>query len=127
MPYSIEWGFNAAEIDLVPLDPQPRSEGVKSTRRTYAASGAVYDEQKYVELVWDLLQDASDYQALLAQFDLDIDGGLTKEITIMARDETFRFRRYNGIAVRPETSWQGYFPRNIVILVKNLEPIPEEP
>lgn len=123
--YMVEFGFDAIEDDLVAIAPQPKSEGMRFTRTTYAADGSVYREGAYIDLVWDLLQDASDYQALLAQFDLV--NNLTREVTVKVRNEFFTPQIFNGIAVRPEsTSWQ-YFPRNIVILIKNLEPIPEAP
>lgn len=99
------------------------SEGVKPTRRQPAADGSIVDEGLYVELEWTLLEDADAYLALLTTFGLH--DALTNEVTVYVRDQRWVYVRFNGIAVRPElgrdASWSS-FPRNITILVKNLEP-----
>jgi hypothetical protein len=45
-------------------------------------------------------------------------------VTIYTRDDLYAYKRYNGIAHRPAPSWESYFPRNVVILIRNLEILP---
>lgn len=98
------------------------SEGVKPSRRSFAADGSIVEEGLYLELEWGVLESAADYLTLLTAFGLH--DALTNEITIYARDARFVNVRYNGIAVRPELGrdarWD-MFPRGVTILVKNLE------
>jgi hypothetical protein len=122
--YRAKTAHDVALGSLTVLDPQPRSEGVKATRRSYAANGAVYDEGLYVELVWDYLADATAYQTLLAVFGLSASVAYA-DVTVYVRNQVYAFTRYNGIAVRPELgvdgAWSSYFPRNLTILIKHLE------
>lgn len=120
--YRVKDGWNEALEDLVVISPQPTSEGIKPTRRTYAANGAVYDEGLYVELQFNVLNNASAYQSLLNQF--GIQSSTTNEVTVYVRDATFAWVRMNGLAVRPEMGrdvrWNRFFPRDITILVRDL-------
>ena len=120
--YRVKDGWNEALEDLVVISPQPTSDGIKPTRRTYAANGAVYDEGLYVELQFNVLNNASAYQSLLNQF--GIQSATTNEVTVYVRDETFAWVRMNGTAVRPEPGrdvrWSKFFPRDVTILVKDL-------
>jgi hypothetical protein len=122
--YRVAVNHNVALVSLVPLDPQPRSEGVKVTRRRVSANGSIIDEGKYVDLIWDVFETVEEYQDTLDAFDLDTSGDTTKLVTVYARDETFRFARYNGTAVRPEIGpdgkWDKYFARGFTILVRDL-------
>jgi hypothetical protein len=121
--YKVAIGTDVALVDLDTLTPQPASEGIRVTRRTSGADGAVYDEGRYVELVWNVLQDATMYQALLTQFGLS--AASFAAVTVYVRSEVYAWVRVNGIAVRPELGrdarWNNAFPRSITILVKNLE------
>lgn len=116
-------GHNVALVSLTVLSPQPRSTGIQATRRTYGADGSVYDEGRYVILEWDFMENPTDYVALLTLF--GVQNNLTCDCTVYIRDERFAFARYNGIAMRPEPGkdvrWTNYFPRNIEILIKDLE------
>lgn len=107
---------------LTVLDPQPRSIGVQPTRRTYSASGQVFDEALYVELLWDYLDDPTAYQAMLTSF--GVNSAKFANVTVYVRDATYNFVRYNGVAVQPETGrhviWRDYFPRQITMIVKDL-------
>lgn len=115
-------GHNVALVDLDPIIPQPRSEGVAATARTFSANGGVYQAGLYVELVWSLLGSADQYRALLAQFGLD--SAVSAEVTIQCRDHAFNWIRFNGTAIRPDIGkdirWD-YFPRGIVILIRELD------
>ena len=119
--YRVADGSDVALISLTVLDPQPRSEGIKTTRRTFAADGSVYDEGRYVELEFSMMPTAAEYLALLTTFGLH--NATTNAVTVYVRDETFAFVRMNGTAVRPQpgrdVGW-SYFPRNITILIKDL-------
>lgn len=117
--YRVAEGSNIALVSLTVLSPQPRSEGVRATRRDFIADGSIVEQGLYVELVYDVLNDVTEYQAVLAFFGLDTADSAA--VTIYARNALFNFVRYNGRAVRPEPSWQQFFPRNVVILVKNLQ------
>lgn len=121
--YRVAEGHNVALVSLTVLSPQPRSIGMQPTRRNFAADGSVSDEARYVELQWDVLESAAEYQAILADFGLD--DALYSPVTVYVRDGAFVYVRMNGIAVRPEpgrdVDWQ-IFPRSITLLVRNLEP-----
>lgn len=120
--YRVKDGHNEALVDLVVISPQPQSEGIKPTRRTHAANGAVYDEGKYIELQFNIVAGVSAYQSLLSQF--GVQSATTNEVTVYVRDETFAWVRMNGTAVRPEPGrdvrWSKFFPRDITILIKDL-------
>lgn len=120
--YKVGLGHDVALDDLELIDPQPRCDGIQAARRTYAASGTVVEEGFYVELVWDVLEDAGAYQDLLAEF--DVWDNLTAAVTLWVRDESYTYVRVNGTAVRPESGrerqWRDYFPRAITILVRDI-------
>jgi len=117
--YRAKVNHDIALGSLTVLSPQPRSEGVKPTRRTPLADGMVVEEGLYVELVWDVFETASEYQTVLTVFGLG--SATSADVTIYARNAVYDWKRYNGKAVRPDPSWQQYFPRGVVILVRNLE------
>jgi len=114
-------GHDVALSSLTVLSPQPHSAGIKASQRTYAASGAVYDQGLYVELEWDLLGKVATYTTVLTVFGLH--NVLFANVTVYVRNRIFSYVRMNGVAVRPqpgpEVDW-NIFPRNIKILVKDL-------
>lgn len=120
--YRIGLGHDVDLVDLVPIVPQPTSGGVRTTRRTYAADGSLYEEASYCELIFNVLNDAEMYQDLINMFGVLY--ALTAPVTIYVRDPVWTPFRYNGTAIRPETSkdmeWSNYFPRNITILIRDL-------
>jgi hypothetical protein len=120
--YKVKTGHDQALISLVAVAPQPMSEGIKPTRRTFAADGAVYDEARYVELEFSNVGSVTAYQALLTQF--GILSVTSFDVTVYVRSETFAWVRMNGTAVRPEpgreVQWRRFFPRNVTILIKDL-------
>jgi len=123
MTYKIADGHDAALINMDDIDPQPRSAGIQTTRRTFAADGTVHDDARYVVLEWTVIEDASEYQTLLSSF--GIQTVTTNDVTVYVRDETFAWARMNGTAIRPEPGpgvrWKDYFPRDIQILIRDLE------
>ena len=120
--YKVADGHDVVLGSLNDVSPQPTADGIKPTRRTHAADGSIYDEGKYVELQFTVMNDATAYQSLLSQF--GIQSATTNDVTVYVRDETFAWVRMNGTAVRPEpgqdVQWRRYFPRNITILIKEL-------
>ena len=120
--YKVGDGHDIALESLTDVSPQPSSLGIQSTRRTYAASGAVYDEGSFVELNFGVIDTAVNYQLLLDQF--GIEGELTNEVTVYVRSKIFTWVRMNGTAVQPEIGrdvrWDRFFPRNVTILIKDL-------
>lgn len=115
-------GFDVALVDLVNVVPQPRSDGIQTTRRTTGADGSVYDEGRFIELEFALVQNGTMYVALLTLFGVQND--LFNDVTVLIPDERLTFTRYNGTAVRPQPGRDmrqtRFFPRNITILVKDL-------
>lgn len=119
--YRVADGHNIALGSLTTISPQPRSTGVQATRRTYVGAG-VYEEGLYVELQWDVLQTGVMYQDILTLFGVNTE--LTNQITLYARNEVFAWRRYNGLAIRPEVgrdvTWDRFRPRRILLLIRDL-------
>lgn len=120
--YKVAEGFYVADADLVDIDPQPTSLGVQYTRRTWSGDTTINAEGPYCELHFNVLQDETEYQSLLAQF--GIDDSLSAQVTVSIRDATYNFLTYNAIAIQPDpgkdNGWE-FFPKNIVILLRNLE------
>ena len=120
--YRVADGHDVALGSLNVLSPQPRSEGIKPTRRTFGGDGTPYDEGKYVELLYSMAATVTEYQAILTAFGIKSAG--SNEVTVYVRDETFAWTRQNGLAIRPEPGadvrWSNYFPRDVVILVRDL-------
>jgi len=121
--YRVADGHDVALESLTALDPQPHTEGIKPTRRTYSADGSVYDEGRYVEFLYSMLPDATTYQSVLSAF--GVQSARTNDVTVYVRDETFAWVRMNGTAVRPEPGqdvrWSQYFPRDVTVRVRDLE------
>lgn len=116
-------GHNIALVSLATISPQPHSTGIQATRRTNGADGSVLDEGRFVELEFNLVQNGTMYVALLTQF--GVHNSLTNAVTVYIPDERLAFIRYNGTAVRPQPGRDmrqtRFFPRNITILIKDLE------
>lgn len=103
-----------------PSMPQPTSEGIKATRRDYSSDGTEIIEQGlYVELVWSVLKDKTMVQAIFAQCGLS--SANIAAVTVYCRNDLYDYHRYNGIAVRPLPTWSQSRPRNVVLLVRDLE------
>lgn len=120
--YKVADGHNVALISLNAIAPQPTTEGIKPTRRTFAADGTVYDEGRYIEFLFSIVGNVTAYQSLLDLF--GVKTATTNEVTVYIRDEVFSWVRMNGTAIRPEpgkdVQWRRFFPRNVTILVRDL-------
>lgn len=123
MIYKVADGHNVALGSLVTIDPQPASPGIQPTRRINAASGDVYDDAEYVIFVFSALQDEAQVLSVLTQFGLH--NAEENDVTIYCRDKRFQSVRMNGTAILPENGrdlrWTNYFPRDMEILVRDLE------
>jgi hypothetical protein len=125
--YRVATGWGWPLVNLVPIDPQPRSLGVRYVARHYLASGGVIDEGAYIELLWSALESEAVYFSLMSQFGLHGGGPYydnNAPITLYARNELFQYHRFNAIACRPlagsDVNWQ-YFPLDVTILCRNVQ------
>ncbi len=122
MVYAVLPGGDQPLIDLVTITPQPRCSGLRYTRTSYTAAGGMNLEGPYAVLEWDVIEDATDYDTLLTQFGLDL--GTSEDVTITLPNELFAETRYNGKCLRPVAGEtvrrEGYFIRDVQIVVKNL-------
>lgn len=120
--YRVGLGPNVPLASLVKLKPQPRSTGTQYASEDYSGNGIVIRQGLYIELIYDLLPNKTVYQAVLTDFGLESDTQST--ITLYARDEIFDSVRFVGVAIRPMVSWERFYPRDITILVRQLEVLP---
>lgn len=120
--YRVADGHNVALGSLTVLSPQPRSPGLQYTRIQYAADGTPILEGAFVNLIWGVIGSKSQYQDILSVFGLST--VTTNAVTVYIRNANFDYVRYNGTAVKPQVGegveW-SYFPRNLTILVRDLE------
>lgn len=121
--YRVATGSNVAFGSMTVIDPQPRSDGIKSTRRAFGADGTVIEEGRYVEFDWNVLKDPTQYQAILTAFGLSASVKMAA-VTVYVPDESRTFLRMNGNAIRPEIGrdfvYNNAHPRNVTILVRDL-------
>lgn len=122
--YKVLLGHDQPLVDLELVDPQPSSDGVQATRRTYSGNGSVHVEGLYIILRFDVVGFEAEYNDLLQQFGVD-GGSREAEVTLYAPDEDFQYNRFNGIAIRPQNSQEvrrrDYAIGGIELLVRNLE------
>jgi hypothetical protein len=118
--YKVKTGHDQPEIDLVPISPQPRSQGIQSIRRDYAATD-FYQQGLFVELKWSSIGLATDYETFLTQFGLD--EARVSAVTISVPDYFYEEKIYNGYALRPEAvrdRTRDIFVRNVTVIVRDL-------
>lgn len=120
--YKIAQGHDVLAANLNLFVPQPRSIGLKYTRITYLGGGNPYREGAYIELLWSALDDKDIYKNILTL--AGVYSSVWQDVTIWARSDTWEYYRFNGLAIRPligeDANWE-YFPRDITLLIKNLE------
>lgn len=125
--YRVGAGHDIALGSLTVLSPQPRSEGIKATERSYGLAGSVHERGLYIELVYDYIETPTDYQQLLALQGLN--SALYADVTLYAWRLDYDERRYNAVAVRPQIgtdgAWTQYFLRNVTFLYKITELLSE--
>lgn len=123
MSYLLGQGHDIAYDDLVVIDPQPRSKGLQYARTTFAASGAVVREGRWLELEWSVIESDAAYDDLLEQFGLDLE--TSAPVTVWVPGPRRIWQRFNGTAIRPATSesmtHENYFIRDVTILIRDME------
>lgn len=121
MAYLLAQGHDEPLEDLDPIAPQPATVGMQHARRSFAASGVIYDELPYVEFEFSTLSVAA-YQSLLTQFNLLTTN--TADVSVYIQDNRYNWAVFNGVAVLPEIGTDGersrYHLRGFTILVKDL-------
>lgn len=116
--YKAKEGAGQALIDLITIVPQPRSDGVKPTRRTYSADGKPHDEGLHVNLVWDVVKNATELDDIFDQFGLD--AATSAAVTVYVPNQLHVMTRYSGLAVRPDIGRRNFFLRDLSIIVRDL-------
>lgn len=121
--YKVADGFDVVLGSMTDISPQPRTEPIRPTRRSFPASGVPIDEGDYVEFIWAVMTETQ-YQSILTQFGLS-GSATSNEVTVYVNDGTFTAVRKNGLAIRPIVGdglvRDGYQVRDVIILVRNLE------
>jgi hypothetical protein len=120
--YSVALGHDVALASLALMKPQPMSPGVQVTRRFFMGDGSVLDQGLYVEWVYNVVEDAAQLSSILTPMGLMT--AQSAAVTINTRNQLYVYKRYNGIAIRPEANWENYFARNITIVIRNLAVLP---
>lgn len=119
--YRVKDGSDIALESLTVLVPQPKSQGIQYTKQTFGGDGTPCNQGPYVELIWTAISNA-EYDTIMTAFVLT--SADHNDVTVYVRDENWNYIRKNGKAIKPnigqEREWD-YFPRNMVILVRNLE------
>lgn len=122
MQYLVGEGHDIALVSLVTIAPQPRCEGLRYGRTTFAASGAVTREAAHAILIWDVIGTQEEYEDLLEQFGLD--ALVSANVTVTLPNALYTSTRYNGRAVRPAAGegvqHSQYFLRDVQIVIKDL-------
>jgi len=123
--YRVADGFNVALGSLTVLSPQPRSSGIQYTRQSFAGDGTPINEGPYVLLIWDVVENKTQYQSILTTFGLL--SADSNDVTVYIRDEEFDYVRKNGKAIKPfpgqGVDYKNYFIRDLVILIRDLEDV----
>lgn len=117
--YRAATGHDIVLGSLTVLDPQPKSTGLDYTRKTFAADGTPVYEGPYVELMWDIVETATQYTTILGYFGLS--SAESADVTVYIRDEKYAYARYNGVAIRPSGGdYSQYFIRDVKLVIRNL-------
>jgi len=120
--YRVALGHDVALASLALMKPQPTSPGVHVTRRFFMGDGSVLDQGLYVEWIYSVVENAAELSTILTPMGLMT--ASSAAVTINTRNQLYAYRRYNGIAIRPEANWENYFARNITIVIRNLVGLP---
>lgn len=121
--YRIGIGHDLDLADMQKLVPQPHVSGIKITRRSHGHANKIKDDFLYTDLLFNILGGINGFRAVLDQLGLLDD--IEVDITITLKNNSLEWGKYNAIAVRPQqgedVEWSNFFPRNIVILIKEIE------
>lgn len=121
--YMVGDGADVPIDELTRLDPQPRNEGIRITRRQSSHSGDAHDDEAlYTIFEYTALGSVAEYQAVLDTWGLL--NALTNEVTATARDQNQVWQRWSGTVTRPRVNedirWESYFIRNVQIVMTNI-------
>lgn len=119
--YRVLPGLYNSLASLQVITPQPMSPGIQSTREEFTGGGFIVEMGMYLELSWNVLGSAAMALAVYTYFGLHTQRA--GQVTLYARDGTFAYQLYNGLAVRPNPTWENFFPKRITILVRDCVPI----
>jgi hypothetical protein len=120
--YRVALGQDVALASLTLMNPQPMSPGVKFTRRLTFGDGSVLDQGLYAEWIYSVVDTDTQLSAILTPMGLM--AAQSALVTINTRNQHYVYKRYNGMAIRPEANWENYFARNITIIIRNLVVLP---
>lgn len=127
--YRVATSHNVALGSLVAVNPQPRTDAAtQAVLRSEGISGAIHEQGLYIALLWSAIFTDAEYQALLTQFGLGT--SLYANVTVYVPNFEYVYKRYNGVAVRPQQGVDvrrtDYYIRDVTILVKNLTPTEQD-
>lgn len=117
--YRAATGTGVALGSLTVLSPQPRSRGLQYTQTVYSASGVVYRSAPFVVLEWSMLESVTEYTTILGVFGLS--SADSAAVTVYVRNANFAWVRMSGRAIKPVAEWNGFFIRDVQIVVRDLE------
>jgi len=120
--YRAAVGSNVALASLTVINPQPTSPGLKATRRIFLGNGSVLDEGLYVEWIYSMVETPAQLTTILTP--LGIQSLPSATVTIYTRNPLYQYKRYTGTAIQPEATWENYFIRNMVIIIRDLKLLP---
>ena len=117
--YRVKEDWNQSLVSLTVLNPQPKSTGLLYAQREFAFGGNVWDQAPHIQLIWDHLESPDEVMDIYTLFGLN--DSKQSFVTVYMPNELYVYTRYNGKAIRPQASWSNYFPRNVTIIVRDLE------
>lgn len=115
--YRIADGHNVALGSLTVLSPQPKGDPVAPVQRSYATSGTIHDQGKFVVWRWNVIKDESAFFALVTA--LGVSAADSDERTIYTRSERLIWTRYNATCILPQANadfrWEFPFLRGLEV------------
>jgi hypothetical protein len=96
--------------DLNPLTPQLHTWGLQVTQRDFAPSGAVADQGRFVEFLYNMVEDTDTYQDVLNQYGLL--NQTTAQVTVYVQNQVYELgapQRHR----RAAADWQGWAARAV--------------
>ena len=125
LPYRVGIGHDLALEDTDIIIQQPEANLVTPVERYFGIDGTHYEQNHYAVFHFGFIESDTLYQTILGQFGLN-DNEIA-DVTIYARNDRMYWRKYNGVAHRPEigqnASWNNMWLRDVNIFVTDLEEI----
>lgn len=127
LPYRVAIGHDIAFVDMDVMLQQPTAAMVAPVERHYSINATIHDEGGFVRYVFEMIESDTLYQQILGQFGLN--DNYFSPVTIYARNDRLYWRKYNGIAHRPEpgpdAKWERFFLKDVIVYVTDLVEIAE--